>query len=152
MRIHTLYLGSCTFLFVFNFLFFKNLFWTGGYLLCNVVLVSPVWQRESAVSIHSLSLEPSPAPLPPVWVITEQRGAPCTAQQLPTGCVFYAQHCMYVNTTLWVCPALSFPCWVHKCILCVCISVPALHIGSSLWTFFCKNIISAVSFLPDSLP
>ena len=45
---------------------------------------------------------------------------------------------------LSICPTLSFPCYVHKSILFISISIPALQIGSSVLFFLipyiCINI------------
>ena len=44
-----------------------------------------------------------------------------------------AQHSViYVNATFSVGPTLAFPHCVHKSVLCICISVPSLQIGSSV--------------------
>ena len=55
----------------------------------------------------------SSLPLPPHHHRTLS-WAPCVIQQLPTSCLFYTWLCIYVNTTLSICPTLSFPHCVHK--------------------------------------
>ena len=48
-----------------------------------------------------------------------------------------AQHiqCLCGNATLSICPTLAFSYCVHKSVLCICISIPAKQIGSSLLFF-----------------
>ena len=106
MRIHTLYLGSYTFLFVFNFLFFKNLFWMGGYLLCNVVLVSPVQQRESAVSIHIFPLSWALSHPHPT-LVGHHRAARSSLR-----CTEASHRLFILRTALYVCQhySLGLPC------------------------------------------
>ena len=90
------------------------------------MLVSAMQQREAAINIHISA--PSWASLPPQpqshpsgssqsW--TELR----VIQQLPTNCLFYTRHCIYVNATLSVRPTLSFPHCAHKSVLYVCVSI-----------------------------
>ena len=43
--------------------------------------------------------------------------------------------CIHVNVTLLIWPTLSFPLFVHKSVLCVCVSVLPLYIGSSVPSF-----------------
>ena len=43
--------------------------------------------------------------------------------------------CLCVNATLSIYPTLAFSYCVHKSVLCVCISIPARQIGSSLLFF-----------------
>ena len=45
--------------------------------------------------------------------------------------LFHPEGCLYVNATLSICPTLSFPPGVHKSILYLCTSTPALKIGSA---------------------
>ena len=42
---------------------------------------------------------------------------------------------IYFSATLSICPSLSFPSWVHKSVLYVCISIAALQICSSVPSF-----------------
>ena len=67
--------------------------------------------------------------------------ASCDVQRLPTSCLFYTWQHIYINAALSICPTLSFPCCVHKSILYIFISIPALKIGSS-----------ALGSLPVDLP
>ena len=55
---------------------------------------------------------------------------PCAIKPLPTSCLFHTWWCVYVDATLWIYPTLSFPHCVHKPILYIHISIPALQIGS----------------------
>ena len=52
-----------------------------------------------------------------LWGRTESDTTEATQQQ---------QQCVCVNASLSVCPTLSFPNYVHKSVLCVCVSIPAL--------------------------
>ena len=96
----------------------------------------PVWISYKYTYIPSLLGLPTAHPHPtlpghhraPSW-------ASCDVQRLPTSCLFYTWQHIYVNATLSICPTLSFPCCVHKSILYIFISIPALKIGSSV-SFF----------------
>ena len=54
--------------------------------------------------------------------------------------LFYTRECIYVNATLSIHPP-SFPHCVHVSVLYMCVSVPALQIGSSAPFFynFCSS-------------
>ena len=68
-----------------------------------------------------LSLPPS---LPLLWVITEYQGEfPVQYSSFPTGYLFHAQPCIYVNATLLAHPTLSFT-------LCPQVSSPCLYLYS----------------------
>ena len=70
------------------FICFFNLVLIGGYLLCNVILVSAVHQHGSVLSIHIS--HPPPFELP--TLLGHHRAtswAPCVIKQLPTGYLFY---------------------------------------------------------------
>ena len=98
------------------------------------MLDSAVQQCESVVSIHISS--PSWASLPPPEVVTEY-WAPCAIQQLPTSYLFCTWYCVHVSATLSLHTSLSLlplP-HVHKSVLYVSISIPALQIGSSVAFF-----------------
>ena len=68
---------------------------------------------------------PSPTPLDchraPIW-------ASCDLQQIPTGYLFYVWWCICFYVTHSIHPTLSFPCCVHKSVLCVCVPTPAPQI------------------------
>ena len=86
-------------------------------MLYSAVLVSAIQQCESAISIYIYLLPFEP----------------------PIGYLFYSWKCIYVNTTLSIDPTFSSPpsCCVHKSVHSVCISIPALQIGSLvLFRFF----------------
>ena len=108
----------------------KNLIW--GLMLYNYLLVSAI-QCKSAITINTpshFSLPPNPKSTllgsyrVPGW-------ASCVIQQLPTSYLFY--------TLVYICqcyslnrPTLSKSHYVPKSILCICISIPILQIGSSV--------------------
>ncbi|CAI9178473.1 unnamed protein product [Rangifer tarandus platyrhynchus] len=54
------------------------------------------------------------------------------AVQIPTAIRWW---CIYFNAPLSVCPTLSFPRCVRKCVLYVCVSIPALSVGSLVLFF-----------------
>ena len=66
-----------------------------------------------------LLLEAPSLPPKPLWVITEPGPAPCGTQQRVTGYLFAHGSMYYVDATLSVRPALSFPHCIHKPILSV---------------------------------
>ena len=51
---------------------------------------------------------------------------------VPTSYLFYTRSCIYVSATFLTRPTLSFPCCIHMSILCVCVSILALQISSSV--------------------
>ena len=85
-----------------------------------------------------------------LWGRTESDTTEATQQQ-------QQQQCVYVTATLSVCSTFSFPTPGHKSILYICVSIPALQIGSSVtffWTsYMCVNIwYLFFSFWLTSLP
>ena len=47
--------------------------------------------------------------------------------QITTSCLFHTGSvCTFVHATLSICPTLSFPGYVHKSALYICLSIPAL--------------------------
>ena len=54
---------------------------------------------------------------------------------VPTSYLFYTRSCIYVSATFLTRPTLSFPRCVHMSILCVCVSILALQISSSVSCF-----------------
>ena len=60
-----------------------------------------------------LLLEAPSLPPKPLWVITEPGPAPCVTQQHVTGYLFTHGSIYYVDATLSVRPALSFPHCIH---------------------------------------
>ena len=112
-----------------------NLFLIGGYLLYYIVLVSAIYQHESAVGIYMSS--PSRTSLPPPTPSHPSRLSQSTG--LTSLCPTVNFHClsnftcanMYVSMLLsqFIPPA---PSPFHKSVLYVCISTAALQIGSSM--------------------
>ena len=51
-------------------------------------------------------------------------------QQLPTGYLFYTWKHIYFNAPLSIHPTLAFPLCVYKSLLYICVSTPALQLGS----------------------
>ena len=85
------------------------------------------------IYIYPLPLKPpSHAPsIIPLQVITEHRAeSPVLYSSFPVAIYFTQGKCMYFNTTLSIHPTLSFPRYVHKFVLYVCISISALQISS----------------------
>ena len=80
-----------------------------------------------------IPLEPPSHPLPDPTDLGRHRAqgwAPGVMQQLPTSCLFHTSWRTYVNATLSVRSPVSCPHRVHESILHICVSVPALQIGS----------------------
>ena len=64
------------------------------------------------------------------WRAAVQRVAKSQTQL--SNCSHTHTHNVYISVLLSICPTLSFPCCVHKSIVCVCVPIPALQIGSSV--------------------
>ena len=111
---------------------------TFTWLLHKVVLVSTVHGSASALCVHISS--PSWASLPPPIPSPGHHKAQSTTE-LSSLCyiaashyyLFYTWWCIYVNALLPVHPTFSFSLCVHKSV--VCISFPALQIGSPVPVF-----------------
>ena len=80
--------------------------------------------------------------LTPVYLPGKSHGQRSLASYSPWGhkrvrhnLVTEQQQSVYVSATLSIHPTLAFPC-VHILVLYVCISIPALEIGSSVPFFF----------------
>jgi len=140
--------------FFFSFLFyFKILFLIEEKFHYNIVLVYVIHQNESAISVHMLSQAVSAWRRPissdlgsvhmysPSWTsLRPHSSCPSRFSQitkLGSLCYTAASHwlfhrylCIYVNTTFSIRPTLSFPRCVHKSFLYICVSIPALQIGS----------------------
>ena len=118
------------------FVFFHFEIW----LLYSVVSISATQQSESAVCIHiSLPLEPLPLPLE---VVTEPRA------ELPVLCSCTALAACVTHGTVYLSMLLpqsvsAFPSHgVYMSVLYVCLSIPALPIGSSVQVFWAPYIKS----------
>ena len=106
----------------------------------SVVLVSAVQQCESALSIHIssflLSLPPTPLPTShlPRSSWSTRLNSLCYTAMFPLAIHFTYGYfiCVYFSSTLSICPTLSFTYYDLKSILYVCVSIPALQIGSSV--------------------
>ena len=103
-------------------------------MLYTVVLVSAVEQSESAICIHispyPLPLEPSShTSIPPLKVITEHQAEhPVLYSSFPLA-IYLTHRSAYVSVLLsQFIPPPPSP-HVHKSVLYVCISFPALQIG-----------------------
>ena len=73
-----------------------------------------------------------PPHLPPLKVVMGHQAELPLPSQLPTGYLCHMWQCIYVSATLSIDSNLSFPNCDHKIVLYVCVSVPALQIGSSV--------------------
>ena len=96
-----------------------------------------MWISSKYTYVPSLlSLSPRPYSHPtPLGHHRVSSWAPCyyTAAFLCyTLAIYFTHDSVYVNDTLSICPTFSFFCCVHKPVLCLCASIPALQIGSSL--------------------
>ena len=121
-------------------------------MLASVVLVSATQQCKSAIIVHipppcRASL---PSLHPPFEVITEpQAGLPLSYSSFSPA-IHFTHNSVYVDAYF---PHQShcLPCCVHKSILCICISIPSLQIGSSVPFFsipyICINILYLFFFL-----
>ena len=121
-------LGTGFLIFFYNFIYLFLLFifnWRIVALQCCVGFChTATWSSHKYTYICSfLSLPLTPAPISPLWVITELGWAPCIIRQLPTNCLFYTWQSIHVKATLSIRPTHSFPYCVHKSVLYVCISI-----------------------------
>ena len=85
----------------------------------------------TCLSSSRTSLPPVPHPAH----LGHHRAELGSLQQLPSSLLFCSWQCIYVTAILPVCPTLPFICWVHQSILYMCVSIPALQMGSSV-SFF----------------
>ena len=121
-----------------------------------------MWVSSKYTYIASLLGLP-PTPLHPTPLVHHRAlsWASCATQQLPTSCLFYKWQCTYASTTLLIhLTPRPPPC--HMSVLCICISIPALQIGSSVPFFSIPHIylniqapslfLKAVSDLISSSP
>ena len=132
-------------------LYFFNWFLIGRQLLNNVVLVSALQWHESAIGIQmsSLFLTSFPPPIPScpsrlsqsTWLRSQCHRANSHWLSTLHMVVFMLQ------STLSICPTLSFPHCVHKSILYVCISTAAPQIHSSVPFFQIPYICTNIEYL-----
>ena len=101
-----------------------------------VVLVSALQQRDSAISIlvfpPSWPFLPPPTPSPLFWAVSEHQvefHVLYSNFPLPSILQWW---CICFSATFSICPTLSFPNCVQKPVAPVCVSIPALQIGSSV--------------------
>ena len=98
-----------------------------GFLPCRQILYH--WANRKAPSTH---ISPPywasfTTPSHPLGHHRARSWAPRATWQLPTSCVFHTRQYIYVSATLSVHPTLSFPPFVHKSVLYVWVSIPALQ-------------------------
>ena len=107
--------------------------WDGDCFTVFVSICCPTaWMSHMYAYIYPLPFEPPCQPhATPLGHHRASRWAPCAVEQLPTSRLFYTRACIYVSPSLLIHPTLSFPRCAHKSVLCVCISIPALQIGSA---------------------
>ena len=74
---------------------------------------------------------------------------PCAIQQVLISYLFYIQQCVYVNPNLPIYPSPSppFPLGSHKFVIYVCVSIPALQIGSSVPFFQIPHVCINIQYL-----
>ena len=124
-----------------SFYLFNDQLFIGVYLLHNVVLVCAVEQSESVTRMPSLLGLPLTLPSHPSGSSqSPERGSLCL-QQLPASCLFHTWRCVHVIAVR----PLPLPPHVHMPFLSVCISVPALKIGSSVLYHFSRLHTYAVN-------
>ena len=121
----------------------------------NVVLVSAVQQRESAISIHIssslLSLPPTPLPISHLSRSSWSTRLNSLSYTATFPLAFHLTHGyfirVYFNATLSICPTLSFTYYDHKSTLYVCVSISALQIRSSVPLFQIPYICISIWYL-----
>ena len=90
--------------------------------------------NEPYANLYPLLLGPPSylTPIPPLCVITEHRAKlPVLSSSFPLAIYLTHGSVLHVSATFLVHPILLFSCCVCMCVLYVCISIPALEIGSS---------------------
>ena len=105
---------------------------TTTWISYSIYISSPSWASLPPPPSHFLHHHRAPG-----W-------APCVTQQLPTGYLFCTWQCIYFKATLTICPTFTSPRCVHKSIIHIGISIPALQMGSTvpffLISYICINI------------
>ena len=103
------------------------------------------------ISPYPLPLEP-PFHCPTTFYPSRSSRSTKLGSMCPTSYIFYTWWCIYVNTTVSICPILSVICCVHSSVLYICASVPALQINSSgplfqiLYVNICYLFFSFISY------
>jgi len=80
----------------------------------------PSWTSSYSLTISSL------------WVVTATGWAPCVIPKLPISYLLYMVMYMLQCYSQFAPPSLSFARCVHKSVLYVCVSIPALQVCSSV--------------------
>ena len=95
------------------------------FLLCSYVNLLYVYT-------YLLPFEPSSNPPQPIFLGHHRdQAALCAIQQLPISYLFHTWWYIYINPHLPVCPIVYFHPCVQVSLLHICMSIPALKIGSS---------------------
>jgi len=99
-----------------------------------------LYNEVNQLYVHTYPLPPGPPcrppPIPLIGVITEHRvELPMLYSNFPQALCF-THGSVYMSELLPVRPALSFPICVRKSVPCVCVSIPALEMGSSAPLFY----------------
>ena len=105
-------------------------------MLSKVVFVSAVNNvNQPYVYIYPLPLEPpfhsSPHPSHPSRLSQSPRFSLLCYTATSPSCLFYIWRCICLNAAVSIPATFSFP----HCVLYVCVSIPALQIGSSVPSF-----------------
>lgn len=113
---------------LFLFFFFSNLFLLEDdcfTILC-CFLLNNIMNQSKCMDIPFLLSLPVTLCIPPLCVITDNRAEfPVPYSGFPLA-IYFIHGSIYVDANLSIFPTLSFPHCVHKFVLYVCISVPAL--------------------------
>ena len=119
-------------------------------MLHNIVLVSVVHHKESAICIY-MSPYPSLLSLPPILPIPPPLGhhkalswSPCAMLLLPTS--YFTFGSVYMSMLLSLRPSFPLPPRVLKSIFYVYMFIPALQLGSSVQFFFFRFRIYALAY------
>ena len=133
------YVIHVTHLDVSYYFFFNLLEYNCFTMLCQFLPHSKVNQPYAYT--HPLPLGPPFPPIPPNQAITEHR-AELLYSRFPLA-IYFTHGCIYVKPNLPIHPTLLFPT-MSMSILYICLSIPALQIGSSVPFFqiphICTNI------------
>ena len=116
-------------------------------MLCQFLLYNEV--NQLYVYLYPLPLGPPshPHPIPPIQVVTGHRTKlPAFYSTFPLA-IYFTQQCIHVDPNLPIRPTLPFPHCVHMSVLYVCISIPALQIGSSVPFFQIPHICINIQYL-----